>query len=48
MLASGKRYLYLDQVEGDFCSASQAYAHAQQEVTEERDLRPNSQEVSRV
>ena len=36
----------LDQVERGFCSARQAYAHAQQEeVTEERDLRPNSQEV---
>ena len=31
----------LDQVERDFCSIRQAYAHAQQEeVTEERDLRP--------
>ena len=31
----------LDQVERDFCSARQAYAHAQQEeVIEERDLRP--------
>ena len=39
--------LDLDLVERDFCSARQAYAHAQQEeVTEERDLRPNSQEVS--
>ena len=42
-----KKYLDLDQVERDFCSARQAYAHAQQEeVTEERDLRPNSQEAS--
>ena len=49
MLVSGKKYLDLDQVERDFCSARQAYAHAQQEeVTEERDLRPNSQEVSWV
>ena len=39
----------LDQVERDFCSIRQAYAHAQQEeVREERDLRPNSQEVSWV
>ena len=55
MVVSGKKkkiyiyiyvYLYLDQVEGDFCSARQAYDNAQQEqVTEERDLRPNSQEV---
>ena len=37
----------LDQVERDFCSARQAYAHEQQdEVTEERDLHPDSQEVS--
>ena len=42
-----KQNLDLDLVERDFCSARQAYAHAQQEeVTEERDLRPNSQEVS--
>ena len=47
MLVSGKEYLDLDQVERDFCSAREAYAHAQQEeVTEERDLHPNSQEVS--
>ena len=52
MLVSGKKkkkkkYLDLDQVEKDFCSARQAYDHAQQEeVTEEGDLRPNSQEVS--
>ena len=39
----------LDQVERDFCSIRQAYTHAQQEkVTEERDLRPNSQKVSWV
>ena len=39
----------LDQVERDFCTASRAYAQAQQEeVTEERDLRPNSQEASWV
>ena len=44
MLVLGKKYLDLDQVERDFCSARQAYAHAQQEeVTEERDLRPNPQ-----
>ena len=37
----------LDQVERDFCSIRQAYAHAQQEeVTEKRDLHPNSQKVS--
>ena len=36
MLVSGKEYLNLDQVERDFCSARQAYAHEQQEeVTEE-------------
>ena len=46
-MVSGKKYLDLDQVERDFCSARQAYAHTQQEeVTEERELRPNSQEVS--
>ena len=44
-----KKYLDLDHVERDFCSARQAYNHAQQEeVTEDRDLRPNSQEVSWV
>ena len=32
-----KKYIDLDLVERDFCSARQAYAHAQQEeVTEER------------
>ena len=42
-----KKYLDLNQVERDFCSAMQAYTDAQQEeVTEERDLCPNSQEVS--
>ena len=47
MLVSGTEYLNLDQVERDFCFVRQAYAHAQQEeVTEERELRPNSQEVS--
>ena len=47
MLVSDKKYLDLDLVERDFCSARQAYAHAQQEeVTEERDLHSNSQEVS--
>ena len=47
MLVSGKEYLNLDYVKRDFCSARQAYAHAQQEeVTEERDLRLNSQKVS--
>jgi len=47
MLVSGTEYLYLDQVERDFCSAMQAYTHTQQEkVTEERDFLPNSQEVS--
>ena len=44
MLFSGKEYLDLDQVERDICSARQVYAHAQQEeVTEARDLRLNSQ-----
>ena len=39
----------LDQVERDFCSIRQAYAHAQQEeVTEKRDLHPNSPKVSWV
>ena len=33
-----KRYLDLDQVERDFCSARQAYVHAQQkEVAEKRE-----------
>ena len=46
MLVLGQKYLDLDQVERDFWSARQAYAHAQQEeVIEERDLHPNSQEV---
>ena len=37
----------LDQVERDFRSARQAYAQAQkEEVTEEGDLHPNSQEAS--
>ena len=37
----------LDQVERDFYSARQAYTQAEQEeVTEEGDLRPNSQEAS--
>ena len=36
-----KQNLDLDLVERDFCSARQAYAHAQQEeVIEETDLRP--------
>jgi len=47
MLVSGKKYLGLDQVERDFCCARQAYTHAQQEeITEERDLGPNSHKVS--
>ena len=54
MLVSGQKKkktktknLDLDQVEKDFCSARLAYDHAQQEeVTEEGDLCPNSQEVS--
>ena len=42
-----KKYLALDLLERDICSARQAYAHAQQEeVIEERDLHPNSQEAS--
>ena len=46
MLVSGEKYLDLDLVERDFCSARQAYALAQQEeVTEERNLCPNSEEV---
>ena len=46
MLVSDKKYVDLDQVERDF-SARQAYTHAwQEEVTEERDLCPNSQEIS--
>ena len=41
-LVSNIEHPNLDQVERDFCSARQAYAQAQQEeVTEERDLRPN-------
>ena len=36
-----KKYLALDLLERDICSARQAYAHAQQEeVIEETDLRP--------
>ena len=46
-LVSDVEHPNLDQVERDFCSARQAYAHAQQEeVTEEKDHCPNSQEVS--
>ena len=38
MLVSGKEYPDLDQVERDFCSARQVYAHAQQEeVTEKKE-----------
>ena len=38
MLVSGKKYLDLDLVERDFCSARQAYTHAQQEeVTEKKE-----------
>ena len=41
-LVSNIEHPNLDEVERDFCSARQAYAQAQQEeVTEERDLRPN-------
>ena len=39
-----KKYLDLNQVERDFCSARQAYINAQQEEVTEEDLRPNSQE----
>ena len=47
MLVSGKKYLDLDQIERDFCSTRQAYAHTQQKkVTKKRDLPPNSQKVS--
>ena len=46
-LVSNVEHPNLDRVERHFYSARQAYAHAQQkEVTEERDLHPNSQEVS--
>ena len=46
-LVSDVEHPNLDQVERDFCTARQGYAHAQQEeVIEERDLRPNSQKVS--
>ena len=46
-LVSDVEHPNLDQIERDFCSARQAYTHAQQEeVTEGRDLCPNSQEVS--
>ena len=38
-MVSGKKYLDLDQVERDFCSARQAYAHEQQEeITEETSI----------
>ena len=48
MLVSGKNH-DLDQIERDFSSSRQAYAREQQEeVTEKRDLHPNSQKVSRV
>ena len=41
MLVSGQKYLELDLVERDFCSARQAYAHAQQEeVTEQETSAP--------
>ena len=44
-LVSNVEHPNLDQVEIDFYSARQAYTHAQQEeVTEERDLHPNSQD----
>ena len=47
MLVLDTEYLDLDQVERNFYSTRQEYAHSQQEVvTEERDLCPNSQEVS--
>ena len=47
MLVSDTEHLNLDQVEKDFCSAREDYTHAQkEEVTEERDLHPSSQEVS--
>ena len=47
MLVSDTEYLELDQVERDFCSTRQAYAHTQQKkVTQKRDLPPNSQKVS--
>ena len=46
-LVSNTEHPNLDQVERDFCSARQAYSQAEQEeVTEERDVRPNSQEAS--
>ena len=46
MLVLGKNH-DLDQIERDFSSSRQAYAHAQQEeVTEGKDFLPNSQEVS--
>ena len=49
MLVSDVERRNLDKGERDFYSARQAYAQAQQEeVTEERDLRPNSQEASWV
>ena len=37
MLVSGKNYLDLDQVERDFCSARQYYAHAQQEKLQKKE-----------
>ena len=46
-LVSNVEHPNLDRVERHFCSARQAYVHAQQEeVTVERHLCPNSQEVS--
>ena len=48
-LVSDMEHRNLDQVERDFYSARQAYTQAEQEeVTEEGDLRPNSQEASWV
>ena len=48
-LVSDVEHSDLDQGERDFCSARQACTQAQQEEgREERDLRPNSQEVSWV
>ena len=40
MLVSGKKYLELDLVERDFCSARQAYTHAQQEEVTKKERPP--------
>ena len=40
MLVSGKKYLDLDLVERDFCSARQAYTHAQKKLQKKQTSAP--------